>query len=216
MGPVGIAMGAMKAYSSIKESKRAKKNAKQAQKAADRQRAETLGMAGPEAYGKNYEFYRKLYQDAYMPHLRSIGEALALGEQSGLQGFDADVARRGLSGSGLALAGRSAIRSGRQANYNQALRDFYNQAESRAGGQADVTSARQIGASMGAPIQYIPRPAGGGEAYAGAALQGLGTATGVGSLMGYGTQANPSFFRRTPTATPGYGLYDIGGGQYAM
>ena len=127
-------------------------------KTAGKSRRASLKYASPENYLKLLAQYNDAFQQQYMPHLKNIGEALALGEESGRQAIDTDLGRRGLSGSGVGFALKNANRAGRQANYNQAMRDFYSRAMGAAREQADVTAGRQTGVSMGQPYQYTPRP----------------------------------------------------------
>jgi len=140
------------------EARAGAKQAKGVQKGIERQRAETLGFASPDAYIANYERYRKEFQDTNRPWLVGEQDRAAIGEQNAMQAFDTDVARRGLSGSGLALAGRSAIRTGRQAQIGENMRRYWSENEGAARDAANQTRSAQISASLGAPYQYVPRP----------------------------------------------------------
>jgi len=123
-----------------------------------------------------------------MPHLQNIGQALALGEQSANQSIDTDLGRRGLSGSGVGMALHSAQSATRQGNYNQALRDFSNQVEGAARGQAGGTQQLETGTSVASPLTYTQRP-GWGE------IAGNAIAAGAGGMSQYQSMANmPSGF----------------------
>jgi len=140
------------------EARAGAKEAKNVQKGMERQRAETLGFASPDTYIANYEKYRKEFQDTNRPWLVGEQDRAAIGEQNAMQAFDTDVARRGLSGSGLALAGRSAIRTGRQAQIGENMRRYWSENEAAARDAATQTRSAQVNASMGAPYTYVPRP----------------------------------------------------------
>jgi hypothetical protein len=127
------------------------------QAVAEANRAAALGYASPENYNKLYSGYEKSFQDAYKPALLNTGEALALGEQGEQERFAGDVARRNMQGSGLAMVGPQTISAGRQANYAQAVRGYYTSAADAARAAASGTQAQQIGASLGAPIPYVPQ-----------------------------------------------------------
>jgi hypothetical protein len=159
--------------------------AKAYQDAQRRQRAETLAFASPEAYTANYERYLSEFEDANKPWLKTEADRAAIGEQTAMQGFDTDLARRGLSGSGLAFAGRSAIRTGREAQLNENMRRYRQMNEEAARDAAGQTRSAQISASVGAPYSYVPRPS-----PTTAAVQGLGDAY-RDWLWLQGTQNNP-------------------------
>lgn len=153
------------------DARQAAKQAQNLQEAAERQRRETLGFASPDAYLENYGRYREAFKESYRPWLVGEQDRAAIGEQGALQAFDTDVARRGLSGSGLALAGRSAIRTGRQAQIAENMRRYWTMTDEAARDAAGQTRSAQISASMGAPNTYVPRPS-----PATAAVGGLGDA----------------------------------------
>ena len=132
--------------------------AKNLQDAQRKQRELTLALASPERYMKNYTEYLKGYRESYRPWLVTEADRAAIGEQTAMQGFDTDVARRGLSGSGLALSGRSAIRTGRQAQINENLRRYSMSTDEAAREAAGQTRTAEINASLGAPYTYVPRP----------------------------------------------------------
>lgn len=136
----------------------AAKNAQALQDAQRHQRNETLGFASPENYSALYEKYLGEYKDAYRPWLTTEADRAAIGEQNAMQGFDTDVARRGLSGSGLAIAGRSAIRTGRQAQLSENMLKYRQMWEDAARESATGTRNAQISASTGNPYTYVPRP----------------------------------------------------------
>lgn len=136
----------------------AAKNAQALQDAQRHQRNETLGFASPENYNALYEKYLGEYKDVYRPWLTTEADRAAIGEQTALQGFEADVARRGLSGSGLALAGASAIRTGRQAQLSENMLKYRQMWEDAARESATGTRNAQISASTGNPYTYVPRP----------------------------------------------------------
>lgn len=163
-----------------------RKQAKKADKATAKTRKASLRYASPENYLKLLSQYRGAFEQEYAPHLKNIGEALALGEQSGMQGIDTALGRRGLSGSGIDFALKGATRANRQSNYNQAMRDFYSQAMGAARQQADITQGRQTGTSTQNPYTYTPRP-GYGD-IAGNALQ-----AGVGGYAGMQTPTRPNY-----------------------
>lgn len=125
--------------------------------AAKENRAAALGYAGPENYNKLYGGYLGQFQQAYKPALLNTGEALALGEQSTQQQFAGDVARRNMEGSGLAQVGPQAISAGRNAAYGQAVRDYYTSSAQGAREAAGQTQSEEIGASLGAPVPYVPK-----------------------------------------------------------
>lgn len=205
MGPAAVVAG-LSVVKGYVDSKKAKKEAKRAQRYAEGQRGETLGYATPEHYLDLLDQYRGAFREGYMPALRTISDALALGETSAMQGFDADVARRGLSGSGLALAGRSAIRGGRQASYSDALRKYYQDVEESARGQAGQTAAGQVGASLGSTVNYIPKPSI-TSGVLGGAIQGLSSGSTIGGLMGGGAQGwGPSSWMAQKPAQNPYGI----------
>lgn len=179
MGPAAIG-GVMAAAYIVNEIKK-RKEAKKAQTAMKKQRAGTLGYAGPENYLKNLDLYRNKFLQGDMPWIKGQAETGALGEQNALQALDADASRRGISG-GVVDALRSGIRTGRTAQYNDALTKYKLAEEAAARNEANATSGRQLNASLGAPYTYVP----GGPSWA---------QVGVGAVQayagGYGqTQAN--------------------------
>lgn len=102
------------------------------QKKAAKQQKRALS---PKRYLENLNMFRPQFRAAYMPALRGVGDALALNQQGAQQGFDASLARRGMSGSGLAMAGRGAINTARMTGLGEAKRAFEMDAE-RAAQQA--------------------------------------------------------------------------------
>lgn len=132
--------------------------------------------------------YRGAFNEEYSPHLKNIGQALALGEQSAQQSVDTDLGRRGLSGSGVGMALKSAQSATRQTNYNQAMRDFSSQVEAAARGQAGQTQGLETGTSLQSPLTYTQRP-GWGE------IGGEAIAAGAGGMANYQSMAGmPSGF----------------------
>ena len=159
MPPVAVAVGvaAVSAYSSYKKGKDAKKNAQRAQDAANRQSADARYYASPEYWTENYNRYQQEFKKAYRPWLVGEQDRAALAEQDMMQAYGTDLGRRDLSGAGLAIAGRSAIRGGRQAQISTNLRHYKQAWEGAARDAADKTSARGINASIGAPYQAVPQ-----------------------------------------------------------
>ena len=141
------------------------------EEAQRRQRAETLALASPERYEANYARYLEDFKKSYRPWLVGEQDRAAIGEQGAMQAFDTDVSRRGLGGSGLALAGRSAIRTGRQAQVGENMRRYWQMTDEAARHEAGQTRSAEINASLGAPYTYVPR-----QSTTNAAVQGLGDA----------------------------------------
>jgi len=172
------AVGAAMAVGAVAKGISARKAAKKADKRAAENRRKNLLFASPERYLKLLNQYRGAFSDEYSPHLKNIGQALALGEQSANQSIDTDLGRRGLSGSGLGYALKGAQSATRQSNYNQALRDFSSQVESAARGQASGTQQLETGTSLSSPLTYTPRP-GWGE------IGGEALSSAAGGMAGY-------------------------------
>jgi len=99
-------------------------------------------LAGLEGYGEGER--------------KTLADAAAIGEQTELGGFEADVARRGLAGSGAQLVGRQAIRGGRQARVNEALTRMYSQRMQTALGEAGAGQRAAISGYSGQPAIGYP------------------------------------------------------------
>jgi hypothetical protein len=159
--------------------------AQNVQNAQREQRAQTLALASPERYLQNYSGYLGAFKESYRPWLVGEQDRAAIGEQTALQGFQTDLSRRGLSGSGIAFAGQSAIRTGRQAQLGENYRQYWTQTEQAARDAAGQQRAAEVNASLGAPYTYVPRPS-----PTLGAVQGLGDAY-RDWLWLQGTQNNP-------------------------
>jgi len=181
MGATAAIAGAQAAYGMYEK----KKAAKQQKKAVS-----------PKRYAQNLAYYRNLFRGRYMPALRGVGDVLALNQQGAQQGFDAALARRGLSGSGLALAGRGAISTARMTGLGEAKRAF----------EMDEEQAAREAAAGTAPPTYQPGNLGmlfsglsGGLGAAGVEAAAMGrNPQSIGELLGIGGGAVPPGYQGPP------------------
>jgi hypothetical protein len=103
-------------------------------------------------FKKRMKMFEPYFQRMLRPGLQRATDAASMGSETLMQGFGADVARRGLSGSGADLFGRQGIRSARQASINDATVRFYETALQNAIGATQQSQAMQVGALTGVPI----------------------------------------------------------------
>lgn len=183
-GWVSKVLGGVSAVDTLLQGQRSRREAERANEAMKKQRSETLDFASPENLLENYELYREAFDEAQLPYLRNIGEALALREQTERQDLDTAAARSGMFGSGMHTARHGAIGAGRTANYNEALREAYWRSMTGAMDQAGDTTRRQTGASMGAPYYYTPGGPSGAEVGTDAIINYLASAAESAYRMG--------------------------------
>lgn len=127
-----------------------------------------MRLGKPQQFMKRFEYLYPAFQKAFEPSRVRAADAAAVGEQTGLQGLDTDVARRGLSGSGAHLYGREGIRTGRQAMVSQAASMYDQQALQAALGEAGA-GQRATQAAVGG----IPMTPGAAPGWTGAADVGM-------------------------------------------
>jgi hypothetical protein len=117
------------------------------------QRAKQAYSTGrPEKTRRLIKNFEQFFKRMYAPGLQRATDAAGMGSETLMQGFGADVARRGLSGSGADLFGRQGIRTARQSSITDATVRFYEDALRGAIGQANQTQQMQIGALTGVPV----------------------------------------------------------------
>jgi len=198
MGPVGIAVAVVAAASAYTKGADARSNAHAAQAVADANSARAREAAAVQTWLDNYKRYQEEFKTAYKPWLATEQDRAALAEQDLQHAFGTDVGRRNLSGSGLAIYGRSAIRSGRQAQIGENMRRYKLAWEGAARDEADKTRTAQINAVVGMPQQHIPTMSGATVAL-GALQEGLSKGSQQGALSGYGQGPWQSWFKKEPT-----------------
>jgi len=205
MGPVGIAVAVVTAAAAYSKGADARSNAHAAQAVADANAARAREAASVQKWLDNYKRYQEEFKDAYKPWLVTEQDRAALAEQDLQHAFGADVGRRNMSGSGLALFGKSSIRSGRQAQIAGNLSKYKQAWEGAARDEADKTRTAQINAVVGMPQRHVPTMSGATVAL-GAAQQGIAAGASQGALSGYGQGGWQSWFKKdsptTQTPTP--------------
>lgn len=165
--------------------RRAKKERKKQMQAQKKQAAYMQQLSSPQNYANLINQYRGQFQEGYMPSLRGIGDTLALNEQNSQQEFNAEAARRGLSGSGMAFAGQNSIRSARMAGLGEAQRAYQTDVENAARGAAGQTIQNQMyGGANFSPYPYVAGPPGALETLLSSGSQGLGLAAQYGQMTG--------------------------------
>jgi len=142
-------LNAITGYLSANEAKKANQAAIDA---ANKNRTAALGYSSPAEYSSLVSGMVPFYRGLYKPALLDSGEAIALSEQGNEQAFSTDVARRGLTGSGIDIAGRNAIHAGRTAAYSGAVRDYETASLNAADQAAKDVYHTQVTASSGNPI----------------------------------------------------------------
>ena len=181
--------------SKVAEGRQQRKQAKRAQKAADKQRSGSLRFASPEYHTGLMDKYRATLGPEYEARMRTIGEGLGLGQQANMQGVNAALGRRGLSGSGIGFALQNALRTGRQAGLAQSKTSMDIAKEQQAQQMATGTANRGLSASLGAPVTAVPQgPSVGTNILSGigaglAGMSSFGAMTGqssLGGMMGFG------------------------------
>lgn len=212
---MGAAAGIMGAQmiGGMLQNRRAGKASKTAKEIARRQSQYYQMLASPENFNALINNYRGQMQGAYAPQLRQMGDLLGMNEANAQQAFNADVARRGLSGSGMAFAGQNSIRAARMAGLGEAQRAYTMDTENAARQYASQTIGNQLqGASQFNPNIYVPPTPSTLEAMLNSAPGAIGMAGQYGQLTGgSGNLGSLLGLKGGPTGTYGpYQPYYIG------
>lgn len=179
------ALVGMQMAGSYMSNKRAKKGSKLQKRAQAREAQYYQKWASPENFNNLTNQYRSQMQGAYLPQMRQLGDVLGLNEANAQQQFNADTARRGLSGSGMAFAGQNSIRAARMAGLGQAQQQYQMDVENAARQQAQNTINQQLqGASQFNPYQYVEQAPSTLEALLNGTSGALGTAANYGLYTG--------------------------------
>lgn len=127
-----------------------KKALKKARKKANKEANEPLGDDEKAKRLMNrYRAMLKVYQDMFRPQMAQANEQAALGEQNLMQGIEANTARSGGSGSGMAEWAKLATRGQRQARVGENLTDYQTQSHQAALNAALGTIGANSGSNQG-------------------------------------------------------------------
>jgi hypothetical protein len=137
---------------------------KAAANAQNATRAQSMALASPGNLQADITGQIPFYQQLYKPGVLNQGQAISLAREGNLQSFDADVARRGLGGSGIQASGENAIRGGATAAYSDALRKYNEDVYTGAVNTGSDIYHTQVGASQGTPIASTFTPSAGSDA----------------------------------------------------
>lgn len=112
-------------------------------------------LADPNTFNIYHKALLPTFLAAEEPGRMQASDAATIQGQNLSKQFEADLAGRGLLGSGAHLFGKQAIAGGTSAKINQSLIDFYINAMNRAADQAAMNQQLQVQGLAGTPI--IPR-----------------------------------------------------------
>lgn len=165
--------------------RKSKKQSKWNQKVAQRRSQYYQALTSPEYYNQLANQYRGQYQNAYLPQMRQLGDVLGLNEANAQEQFAADTARRGLSGSGVAMAGANSLRAARMAGLGEAQRAYTMDVENATRQQVQNQIAQQLhGAEAMSPYQYDEVPPSMLQSLLGAIPAGLQQSAAYGQYTG--------------------------------
>lgn len=187
MAMMGAAVG-LSMLSSILQSRQQRKAAKQQRMLQEMQRQRIQALTSPEHYNQLIGNYRTQFAEGYRPAQRQLADQLALGQQTQEQSFQNDLARRGLSGSGMAFAGMNAIGAQRQAGLGQAEQNYQMDVERASREAAGQNIQNQLGGAYNTPYEYVPPGPTGLQAALSGISAGLGGAATMSGLTGSSPQ----------------------------
>lgn len=204
MGPAGIAMGAMSAYGGIKGRKKGRREAKRLERQRRMMIEQAQGFAGPENYLALLKQYRGAFEKGYMPQLRSMADAIGIGEQAEQQRWQSGIGKRGMSGSGIDFFGKRSIGGSKQAQLSRAKRGYDIDVERGARQQAGKTVSGQIQATLMGGVPFQERGSSSADLMS-SLMGGMSLGTKIGSQSGYGGGGWQSWFKKPKAASPSTG-----------